>query len=99
MTNTNKVKLKTGILSGKKMITEFTIRKPLTGDLRGVKLIDFIDLDIDALAKVLPRITMPSIAEHEVLGLDLIDLSEITKVVINFLSPNLNDASQESLTE
>jgi len=36
---------------------------------------------------------------HEVFNLDLIDLSEITKEVINFLSPNSNDANKESLTE
>ncbi|OTP93147.1 hypothetical protein B6D16_08175 [Gilliamella apicola] len=99
MANIKKITLKTGITSGKSTINELTIRKPLTGDLRGVKLLEFIDLDIDSLAKVLPRITTPSIAEHEVFNLDLIDLSEITKEVINFLSPNLNDANKESLTE
>jgi Phage tail protein E. len=99
MTISKKITLKTGLKSGKTTITEFTIRKPVTGDLRGVKLLEFIDLDIDSLAKVLPRITTPSIAEHEVYTLDLIDLSEITKEVINFLSPNSNDANKESLTE
>lgn len=99
MTNTQKITLKNGIQSGKNLITEFTVRKPLTGDLRGVKLIDFIDLDIDSLAKVLPRITTPSIAEHEVFDLDLLDLSEITKVVIGFLSQNSTDAKEVSQTE
>ncbi|OCG24662.1 hypothetical protein A9G11_03135 [Gilliamella sp. wkB108] len=99
MTNTQKITLKNGIQSGKNLITEFTVRKPLTGDLRGVKLIDFIDLDIDSLAKVLPRITTPSIAEHEVFDLDLLDLSEITKVVIGFLSQNSTDAKAVSQTE
>lgn len=99
MTNTQKITLKNGIQSGKNLITEFTVRKPLTGDLRGVKLIDFIDLDIDSLAKVLPRITTPSIAEHEVFDLDLLDLSEITKVVIGFLSQNSTDAKTVSQTE
>ncbi len=99
MTNSKKITLKTGLKSGKTIINEITVRKPLTGDLRGVKLIEFIDLDIDSLAKVLPRITTPSIAEHEVFNLDLIDLSEITKEVINFLSQNSNDANKESPTE
>lgn len=99
MTISKKITLKTGLKSGKTTINEITVRKPLTGDLRGVKLIEFIDLDIDSLAKVLPRITTPSIAEHEVFNLDLIDLSEITKEVINFLSPNSNDANKEFPTE
>ncbi|OTQ72889.1 MULTISPECIES: phage tail assembly protein [unclassified Gilliamella] len=99
MTISKKITLKTGLKSGKTTINEITVRKPLTGDLRGVKLIEFIDLDIDSLAKVLPRITTPSIAEHEVFNLDLIDLSEITKEVINFLSQNSNDANKESPTE
>jgi hypothetical protein len=99
MQNTQQVKLKSGLQSGKTTITELTIRKPLTGDLRGVKLVDFIELDIDSLAKVLPRIATPAIAEHEVFNLDLIDLSEITKVIASFLSETSNSATTESPAE
>lgn len=99
MQNTQKIKLKAGIQSGKTTISELTIRKPLTGDLRGVKLLDFIELDIDCLAKVLPRITTPQIAEHEVFDLDLIDLSEITQVIASFLSETSRNAPTESLGE
>lgn len=96
MENGQKVTLKTGIPSGKTTITELTIRKPLTGDLRGVKLIDFIELDINALAKVLPRITTPTIEEHEVFQMDLLDLSEVTKVMADFLSPTSTNANKVS---
>jgi hypothetical protein len=99
MQNTQQVKLKSGLQSGKTTINELIIRKPLTGDLRGIKLVDFIELDIDSLAKVLPRITTPSIAEHEVFNLDLIDFSEITKVIAGFLSEKSNNATTESPTE
>lgn len=99
MQNTQKIKLKAGIQSGKTTISELTIRKPLTGDLRGVKLLDFIELDIDSLAKVLPRITIPQIAEHEVFNLDLIDLSEITQVIASFLSETSKNAPTESPDE
>lgn len=99
MSNTQQVKLKTGFKSGKSNITELTIRKPLTGDLRGIKLIDFIELDVDSLAKVLPRVTIPSIEEHEVYSLDLADLSEITKVLAGFLSEKSDNAKTESPAE
>lgn len=99
MSNTQQVKLKIGFKSGKSTITELTIRKPLTGDLRGIKLIDFIELDVDSLAKVLPRVTMPSIEEHEVFDLDLADLSEITKVLASFLSEKSDNAKTESQSE
>lgn len=99
MSNTQQVQLGTGFKSGKSIITELTIRKPLTGDLRGIKLIDFIELDIDSLAKVLPRVTTPSIEEHEVFSLDLNDLSEITKVLASFLSEKPENAKTESPAE
>ncbi|OCG45169.1 hypothetical protein A9G28_12900 [Gilliamella sp. Fer1-1] len=99
MQNTQQLKLKSGLQSGKNTITELTIRKPLTGDLRGIKLVDFIELDIDSLAKVLPRITTPTIAEHEVFNLDLIDLSAITQVIAGFLSTTSNDVTTESQPE
>lgn len=99
MSNTQQVKLKTGFKSGKSIITELTIRKPLTGDLRGVKLVNFIELDIDSLAKVLPRVTTPSIEEHEVFELDLMDLTEITKAIASFLSETSSSAKTESPVE
>ncbi|MCX8578810.1 phage tail assembly protein [Gilliamella sp. B2717] len=99
MNAAQQIKLKSGLKSGKSIISELSIRKPLTGDLRGIKLVDFIELDIDSLAKVLPRITTPSIAEHEVYTLDLIDLSEITRVIAGFLSETSNSATMESPAE
>lgn len=99
MSNTQQVKLKTGFKSGKSTITELTIRKPLTGDLRGIKLVDFIDLDVNSLAKVIPRITTPSIEEHEVFDLDLTDLSVIAQAVAGFLSEKSDNAKTESPAE
>lgn len=99
MSNTQQVKLKTGLKSGKSVITELTIRRPLTGDLRGIKLIDFVELDVNSLAKVLPRITTPSIEEHEVFDLDLADLSVIAQALTGFLSEKSNSAKTESPVE
>lgn len=99
MMNNKKITLKVGVPSGKTTITELTIRKPLTGDLRGIKLIDFIDLDINSLAKVLPRITTPTIEEHEVFEMDLIDLSDVTKVIADFLSQTSTNVKKESQVE
>jgi hypothetical protein len=44
--------------------------------------------DVDALIKVLPRMTMPSLTEQEVAALELPDLLSFAGEVVGFLSPN-----------
>lgn len=89
------VTLTTGIKNGDNTIKEITLRKPVTGDLRGVKLVDFFDLDIDCLAKVLPRITIPALVAQDIYSLDLVDLAEVTKTISDFLQETSSNAPTE----
>lgn len=93
------ITLTTPLFSGKTNITTITIRKPVTGDLRGVKLLNFVDADIDSLAKVLPRITTPTLSEHDVYGMDLVDLTNIVVEISSFLKPTSSSVIQDSPTE
>ncbi|HBN5239264.1 TPA: phage tail assembly protein, partial [Citrobacter freundii] len=43
--------------------------------------------DVDALIKVLPRMTYPALTEHEVTRLDASDLISLAGKVVGFLSP------------
>ena len=54
----NTIKLDTPIKRGETEITEVTVRKPLAGELRGIALTGLIQMDVAALAKVLPRLPM-----------------------------------------
>lgn len=44
--------------------------------------------EVDALIKVLPRMTAPMLTEQEVAALELPDLVALAGKVVGFLSPN-----------
>jgi hypothetical protein len=93
------ITLSSPIINGKTEITKITIRKPLAGDLRGVKLLNFVDADIDSLAKVLPRISTPTLSEQDVYNMDLADLTNVVVEMSGFLKPKLSSVTEVSPTE
>lgn len=68
---------------GDKTTSQLTLRKPKAGALRGIKLADLLQLDVEAICKVVPRIC-PDITEAEMRELDPADLTEIATAVIGF---------------
>lgn len=99
MTQLKEIELSTPIISGKTEITKITIRKPLAGDLRGVKLLNFVDADIDSLAKVLPRISTPTLSDQDVYSMDLVDLTNVVVEISGFLTQKSSSAKEGSPTE
>lgn len=83
----NLVKLDTPIKRGETSITEVEVLKPNAGALRGVRLADVANADVDALLTVLPRITSPQLTQHECAMLELPDMVALAGQVIGFLSP------------
>ncbi|NKI68099.1 phage tail assembly protein [Collimonas pratensis] len=73
------------IKRGDTFISEVTIRRPKSGELRGVSLMDLGNMSVAALQTVLPRITQPTLTAHEVAGMDPADLTEIGAEVAIFL--------------
>ncbi|EEX3304626.1 phage tail assembly protein [Escherichia coli] len=87
-TNENIVTLNTPIKRGEQVITEITLLKPTAGTLRGVGLAAVANSDVDALIKVLPRMTIPPLTPQECAAMELPDMVELAGKVIGFLSPN-----------
>lgn len=85
--NLETITLDTPITRGSTQITEVTVRKPVSGELRGVTLTDLLQMDVLALRKVLPRITSPSLTDHELGNLDPADLVQMGSAVTGFLLP------------
>jgi hypothetical protein len=85
--NPNIVILDTPLMRGEQKIEQITLTKPNAGTLRGVSLAALAQSDVDALIKVLPRMTWPSLTEHEVSRLDVSDLISLAGKVVGFLSP------------
>ncbi len=65
--------------------TEVTVRKPGSGELRGLTLMGLSQLDVIQLATLAPRITMPVIAKGAVM--DPADLMQLGGEVMDFLLP------------
>ncbi|WP_145546917.1 phage tail assembly protein [Yersinia intermedia] len=85
--NKNAVMLDTPLKRGDTLVTEIEIIRPNAGTLRGVRLADVANSDVDALMIVLPRITYPSLTTAECIRLELPDLVALAGKVISFLSP------------
>lgn len=86
--NENTVLLESPIQRGELLIEQVTLIKPTAGTLRGVSLAAVANSDVDALVKVLPRMTSPQLLESDVLKLELPDMIALAGKVIGFLSPN-----------
>lgn len=79
------VPLDTPVVRGEHKITSITLRKPMAGELRGVSLIELMQMDVLALRKVLPRITSPSLTDIEIGRMDPADLVQCGVAVSGFL--------------
>jgi hypothetical protein len=82
---TETVTLDTPIQRGSQTVTEITVRKPLSGALRGVALVDLLNMDTQSLQRVLPRITEPALTEAELRKLDPADMVQLGGKVNRFL--------------
>lgn len=78
-------------------ITAINLRKPTAGELRGLNLIDLMQMNTDALQKLLPRITIPALTEAEMQKMDIGDFASCGLKVAGFLAATLQ--AQESQTE
>lgn len=79
------VELDTAISREDQKIDKVALRKPMSGELRGLSLADVLNLDVDSITKLVPRISNPSLTESEVRGMDPADLVECGKEIAGFL--------------
>lgn len=77
--------LDTPIARGKEEITSVTVRKPQAGALRGTRLQALMDMDVNAMMTVLPRVTTPSLTAQEINEMDPADLVSLSVEVVTFL--------------
>lgn len=80
------VELDEPINRGGQKINKITLRRPKSGALRGLNLIDVAHLDVTSLVKLLPRISDPALTEYDVQNMDLADLTALGTEVAGFLA-------------
>ncbi|WP_081708378.1 phage tail assembly protein [Yersinia wautersii] len=84
----NVVTLDAPIMRGNTTITQITVNKPNTGALRGAKLQALLDTDVDALIRVLPRVTTPNLTVPEINNLEPADIYALSQALALFFLPN-----------
>ncbi|CAN5694370.1 hypothetical protein BH11PSE6_BH11PSE6_14190 [soil metagenome] len=68
--------------------TKVTVRKPGSGELRGLSLTALLQLDYASLETLAPRITSPVLQKHHVAALDPADIMQFGSEVMDFLLPS-----------
>lgn len=81
------VSLSQPLTLGDKSYSELTFKAPRVGDLRGLKLVDLIQMDVRFLLGLLPRICTPHITEDHVQALPATDLFQCFDRVNAFFMP------------
>lgn len=92
------ITLDTPLVRGEQVIEAITLRKPQVGELRGTSLSALVSLEVDALQRVLPRISTPTLTEADVAHLDPADLVQLGGAFARFLLPKALPASMDSLS-
>lgn len=73
------------IQRGDQSIEKLQLRKPGAGELRGLSLIRVAHMEVDDIRKLLTRITIPVLTDHEVGMIQSEDLMEIASELGDFL--------------
>ena len=81
----NTVTLDTPVKHGDQTITRVTLRKPKAGELRGIALSELLQLKVEAIQTVVPRISSPMLHKQDMANMDPADLVSLGSVVIGFL--------------
>ncbi len=79
--------LDTPIKRGKTEIKTIVLRKPQSGALRGVRLQALMEMDVNAVMAVLPRVSTPALTAQEINEMDPADLVALSVEVVTFLLP------------
>lgn len=76
------------IMRNGEAVTEITVTDTLkqVGCLRGLKLWDVMMADVNAVIKLLPRVTSPALTEAEVMMLSQADFVKFNSAISSFFS-------------
>ncbi|MGQ5524819.1 phage tail assembly protein [Chitinimonas sp. PSY-7] len=86
-TNPNTITLETPIQRGEQLIETVTLRKPKAGNLRGISLLNLMQMETDAVIRVVPRISEPTLNAQDMDRLDTADLVQFGTMIAGFLLP------------
>lgn len=85
------------IKRGKDTVKSITLRRPGSGELRGLKLADLVQGDVTSVIRLLPRISQPTLVDQEAAAMDVYDLTNCADQIAVFLqTPPQKPAAEAS---
>lgn len=96
MTEQTTVPLSTAITRGDTKVTSVAVSKPTVGALRGQKLTNVLQMDVNAMLSILPRCTQPALLPDEVANLDPVDFLSLAGAVVGFFMSPADRAAAEA---
>lgn len=66
-------------------LKKIILRKPISGEMRGIKMLDVINMEVGTIETLLRRISTPVLTPEEFHNLDMANLISIMAVINNFL--------------
>ncbi|KNC89872.1 hypothetical protein [Trabulsiella odontotermitis] len=100
-TGTNGIALSTPIVRKDTTITTVIITDEIkqAGSLRGLKLVNVLNMDFDSVSTLLTRVTSPRLKSTEIDAMDTRDFIKFSEALVPFLTPAESGASNEAETE
>ncbi|SCC54480.1 phage tail assembly protein [Kosakonia oryziphila] len=97
----NAITLAKPVVRGDEKITQVTITDEIkqAGSLRGLKLVNVMNMDVDSVAVLLTRVTSPRLKQSEINEMDTRDFVSLSEALVPFLTPAVSGASSEAETE
>jgi len=93
------VDLEEPLALGDTPIASITLRKPKSGELRGLSLDDLVNADVTTILKLIPRISNPVIIEEKANELDPVDLGQIGGAIRGFFMTKAQRAMMDRMIE
>jgi hypothetical protein len=78
------IKLEVPFQQDGKEVVAVRIRKPTTGELRGLSLVNVLQMEVGTMLQLLPRIADPHLDESALEALDPADFTELSSQVTSF---------------
>lgn len=87
------------ITRGEKAFTEITVLKPTVPALKGLKMLDVLQMDVDALQVLLPRITQPMLHKADFINMEVDDFTDLATAAVGFLGKKSAQEAESDETD
>ncbi|MFP4794417.1 phage tail assembly protein [Pasteurella multocida] len=94
LNTTKSIVLSTQIQRGDQEIKKIQVLKPTVQALKGLKMFDVLQVDVNAMEILLPRITVPKLHKADFAQMAVEDFTELATAAVSFLGKNSTETEE-----